>query len=72
MDFSPAALLASLVLSSAGYVLYRYGKREQRLPQLCTGLALMIGPYFTGGALATWSLGAVAAAALYAALRMGW
>lgn len=72
MDFSPAALLASLVVSTVGFGLFRYGKHEQRLPQLVGGLALMIGPYVLGSALATWLFGALIGGLIWAAARLGW
>lgn len=72
MDFSPAALIASVIAGAFGFALFRYGKREQRLPQLVGGLVLMIGPYVTGGALGTITLTAVVAIGLFGALRAGW
>lgn len=71
MDFSAGALFASLVVSSIGFALFLYGKREQRWPQLVGGMLLMGGPYFTGSALATCALGAVVGCALWLAVRAG-
>lgn len=71
MDFSAGALFSSLVVSSIGFALFLYGKREQRWPQLVGGMLLMGGPYFTGSALATLAFGAVIGLALGLAVRAG-
>lgn len=72
MDFSPAALFCSLVVSSIGFALFLYGKREHRAPQLAGGMLLMVGSYFTGGALTTAGFGVAVAAATWLAVRAGW
>src|SRR6188472_3895863 len=46
MDLAPGWLLLSLIPSGAGFVLFVYGKKQQRWPQLVAGLALMVYPYF--------------------------
>ena len=46
MDFDPAALIASLVVSGIGTVAFVYGKRQSRLPHMLTGVVLGIFPYF--------------------------
>lgn len=71
MDFSAEALFASLVVSVAGMALFRYGRKEERLPQALGGIVLMIGPYFSGGALGTWLLAAGVGALVWGAVRCG-
>jgi uncharacterized membrane protein len=46
-----ASLLASLFISTVGYAVFIYGKRQQRAPQLAIGIALMGFPYFVDSAL---------------------
>jgi len=46
MDFSPGYLLASLLLSSVGYVLYKYGRSQRRFPYVAAGATMLIYPYF--------------------------
>ena len=65
-------LMLSLVPSGAGYVLFTYGRKMSRLPQLVAGLALMIYPYFTGSIPSLLSVGALIGAALYAAVILGY
>jgi hypothetical protein len=45
MDFESGSLIASLIVSSIGFVVFGYGKRLQRLPQVIIGLVLMGFPY---------------------------
>ena len=72
MNFDPTLLLLSLVPSGIGFVLFVYGKKQERWPQLVAGLLLMAYPYvatsvtmLVGGGAAIW-LG------LWFALRSGW
>jgi hypothetical protein len=46
MTFDANYLLASLLVSSIGFVLLVYGKRMARLPQLAVGIVLLVYPYF--------------------------
>lgn len=46
MDFSGPSLFTSLLIGSVGLVLFVYGKRMERYPQLVVGALLMIYPYF--------------------------
>lgn len=71
MDFSPAALLASLAVSTVGLALFLYGKKQVRFPQLVVGLSMMVYPYFVAGALAIWCVGGGLGLALVVALRLG-
>jgi hypothetical protein len=71
MDLSPSGMLASLVVSSAGYVLFHYGRKCARVPQLVTGLALMIFPVFVSGAVLMLSVAALLLAGLWLGVRAG-
>lgn len=46
MSFDPNTLLASLVVSGVGWVLFSYGRKQQRMPQTAIGLAMLVYPYF--------------------------
>ena len=72
MSFDPSSLFVSLTVSSVGFMLLAYGKKQQRLPQVFAGLALMIYPYFVDGWLAMAGVGAVICAALWWAIRTGY
>ena len=71
VDFSAPSLFASLLIGSLGMVLFVYGKRMERLPQLVVGLILMVYPYFVGDV--TWMIGIAVAllVGLKLALRNG-
>lgn len=42
-------LLWSLVPGGIGFVLFSYGRAQQRWPLMAGGLAFMVYPYFTPG-----------------------
>ncbi len=71
MNLDPNALLLSLAVSSVGFVFFGYGKRQGRLPQMATGILLMIYPYFVSN-LALMALVFVAIVGLFwLAIRLG-
>ena len=43
--------MLSLVPSGIGFVLFMYGKKQERWPDLAAGIALMVYPYFVNTAL---------------------
>ena len=55
-----------------GFVLFVYGKKQARPPQLVAGLALMAYPYFTPTVASFVGVGALICAALWYAIRLGW
>jgi len=71
MDLSPSALFMGLVLSGIGFVLFRYGRTEQRAPQMLTGIALMVAPVLPGGWLVQLAVGGGLVGALWLAVRYG-
>ena len=72
MDFDSTLLMLSLIPSGVGFVLFMYGKKMDRWPQLVTGLAFMAYPYFTGTVTAMLAVGALMGAALYLMIQLGW
>jgi hypothetical protein len=67
-----AWLFASLFPSGLGFVLFVYGKKEARWPQLFAGLAFMVYPFFTPTITAMTAIGLVLGVGLWVALRAGW
>jgi hypothetical protein len=55
-----------------GFVLFVYGKKQARMPQLVVGLVMMIYPYVTTTVPALLGVGALLLAALWYAIRLGW
>ena len=72
MSFDPTLLFLSLVTGGIGLVLFVYGRKQQRWPQLAAGLALMIYPYFVSTVTTTLVVGGAIVAALWLAIRQGW
>lgn len=71
LDFTPEGLLSSLLVSSIGFSLFLYGKKQIRIPQLATGIAMMAYPLFITGALAMLSIGALLIGGMWLAVRSG-
>ncbi|HEY2509343.1 MAG TPA: hypothetical protein VGI39_00680 [Polyangiaceae bacterium] len=71
-DFDVNALLASLVIGSIGFVLFAYGKKQGRFPQLIGGIVLMGYPYFVSNVYAMLGIGVAVLTTLWFAVRFGW
>jgi len=65
-------LFLSMIPGGIGFVLFVYGKKQQRWPHLIGGILLMGYPYFTQTALSLFGVGAAICVALWYAVRMGW
>ena len=72
MDFDANALLASLLVSSIGFVLLVYGKKMSRVPQFVTGLVLLVYPYFVSSAIFILLIGAALLGLLWFFVKNGW
>jgi ABC-type nitrate/sulfonate/bicarbonate transport system permease component len=72
MDWSAAAIVASFLVSTAGFGFFLYGRKQLRTPQLVAGIALMVFPGFVTSAAVTWSVAAALLGLLWFACRMGW
>ena len=72
MNFDPTWLFLSLIPSGIGFVLFVYGKKQQRWPHMLAGIAFTVYPYFTPGIAALLGIGAALSVALWLAVRAGW
>jgi hypothetical protein len=72
MNLDPTWLFLSLIPGGIGFVLFVYGKKQQRWPQLAAGLALLIYPYFTDSVISLIGVGVAIGAGLLVAIRLGW
>ncbi|HLK93806.1 MAG TPA: amino acid transport protein [Polyangia bacterium] len=72
MHLTPGWIVASLIISSIGFILLHYGRKMARLPQVIVGLAMLIYPYFVPGVLANVLVAAGLLAVLWLAVRLGW
>lgn len=69
---STAALIIGFVASTIGFSLFLYGKKQQRPPQLVSGLLLMICPMIAPGAAWSATIACALVAGLWLALRADW
>ena len=72
MNFDPTLLVLSLIPSGIGFVLFVYGKKQERWMHLAAGLALMVYPYFTNTVAQMLIGGALIGGAFWWALQNGW
>lgn len=72
MSFDSSSLLASLLVSSIGFVLLSYGKKMSRPPQMMVGLVLSVYPYFITNAWLMLSIGAALCGLLWLAVKNGY
>jgi hypothetical protein len=71
MTIDPSWLLVSLILGGIGFVLFVYGKKQQRWPHLAAGLLFMVYPYFTTSLVSLVATGAAIGFMLWYAVRLG-
>ena len=46
IEFTAGWMLAGLLVSTVGFGLFLYGKKQTRFPQLIAGIAMMVYPAF--------------------------
>ena len=72
MNFDSTLLMVSLIPSGVGFVLFTYGRKQERWPQMVCGLLLMVYPYFTATLTTMLGGGLLLGGALYLMLAAGW
>jgi hypothetical protein len=72
MSFDPAWLFVSLIPSGIGFVLFVYGKKQDRMPHLVAGIALMVYPYFATTLWTLCGVGVLIGVGWWLAVRGGW
>lgn len=72
MSFEPGVLFLSLVAGAIGLALFVYGKKQQRWPQMASGLAFIVYPYFVSSLTAVVVIGVVLGALLWWTLHLGY
>ena len=65
-------MLLSLIPGGIGFVMFVYGKKQQRWPILGFGLAFIVYPYFTESVAAMVGVGVVLGMLFWTAMRMGY
>lgn len=69
---NPNLLLTSLLVTSIGLVLFMYGKRQARWPQMAIGVTMMVYTYFVSSVLVAFAIAAGLIVLLWLLLRLGW
>lgn len=72
MSLTPAWIMWELVLGGVGFVLFTYGRRQQRIPQLVAGLLFMVYPMFVSGVIGLLVVGCLLGVGLWLVVRLGW
>ena len=72
MSVDPLWLFLSLIPGGIGFVLFKYGRKQERWPQMAVGLGFMVSPYFAGTVPALTVVSAALGGLLWAALKLGW
>jgi len=72
VNFDVSTLAAGIVVSGVGFVLFSYGRKMGRFPQLLTGLVLVVFPYFVSNMWLMFGIAAVLCGLLYVATRAGY
>ena len=72
MSLDPGLLFLSLITSGIGFVLFMYGKKQERWPQLAGGIAMMVYPYFVPTIVLNLVIGIVIVAAVWISVRQGY
>jgi len=69
VDLGP--LFAGFLVSSIGFVLFMYGKKMKRAPQMAVGVVLLVYPYFVTGVLLMLGIAVVLLFLLWLAIQRG-
>lgn len=72
MNIDASSLIAGLFVSSLGFVLFSFGKKMSRPPQMVGGLVLMVYPYFVQDVLWMLLIGAVLCGLIWVAVQRGY
>jgi hypothetical protein len=72
MALDPTWLFLSLIPSGIGFVLFVYGKKQERWPHMLAGIAFSVYPYFTPSSVVMVAVGVALSTGLWLAVRAGW
>jgi hypothetical protein len=68
----PTWLMLSLIPSGIGFVLFTYGRKQQRWPHFAAGVALMVYPYFATTVMSLTAIGGAIGFILWYVVQLGW
>jgi drug/metabolite transporter (DMT)-like permease len=71
-SLDPMLLFLGFVTGGIGFVLFVYGKKQQRMPQLFAGVLFMVYPYFVTSVSLMVGIGVAIGVALWWVIRAGY
>lgn len=71
MSFEPEAIFASMVVSGIGFVLFKYGRSQRRVPHTAIGFVMMVFPYAVSNVWAMTGIGAGLCGLLWVVTLLG-
>jgi predicted cobalt transporter CbtA len=72
VNLSLGWIVASLIVSSIGFILLNYGRKFARVPQVVVGVLMLVYPYFVPGVLPNVLVAVGLLAVLGVVVRLGW
>ena len=72
MDLESGSFVASLIVSSIGFVAFMYGRKLERVPQIVAGILMMGFPYFVSNIFLMGGIAAALLVGMWVALRLGY
>jgi hypothetical protein len=72
MTLDPTWLFLSLIPSGVGFVLFVYGKKQERWVLMASGIVFTVYPYFTESVAALVGVGVALSVVTWIAVRGGW
>lgn len=72
MSFDAGSFITGLFVSGVGFVVFEYGRRMRRPPQIGIGIVLLIFPYFVSNVVAMLGIAAALLVALWVLLARGY
>lgn len=70
MNFDPSYLIASLIVSSVGFVLYKFGRSQRRFSFAAVGATMLIYPYFVADVRIMIAIAVALGGALWGVVRL--
>jgi hypothetical protein len=71
-DMTGTSLFVSLLVSTVGFSVFMYGKKQQRPPHAIGGILLMVYPYVIANAAVSLAIGVAICFGIWAASKRGY
>jgi hypothetical protein len=71
MEFTSGWMMAGMLVSSVGFGLFVYGRKQLRFPQLMVGITMMVYPGFVASPMLMVAIGAALVGGLWVAVNAG-